>query len=395
MKKILLSIFIIVVIIITALGVYYVSSPAKAEELTYETVKNSIKTEDAYFVREEKVYYSQNSGTLYNNTIAGERVSSNALLATVYHSNVSSDTLASLKTIDKKIADETEKQAGISSYGVDFSDTESTIAAIIDDIPNLAQKDRISEIANYKTMLNNLRSGSKSENVDKLDLLYAEKADIELSMNASKTEIRTDMAGVFTTYIDGLESFLTAENIKEYTPKYLDSIPTPKSMRLSDSAIEANAPICKIQNNHVWYLIMAVDTENVSEYGEGTEVSLKLDTIGNENIDGKIYFISEDENGKSLVAIKCSEYVEGAFSYRQTGAELIFKSYSGYKVPIYAIRTDENGQKYVLCRSGAKEYKCYCTVDYTNPEEEYIIINSSDNSERKLENMDLVVTGEK
>ena len=46
------------------------------------------------------------SGTLYNNTSAGERVSANALLATVYHSDVMPDTLASLKTIDKKIADD-------------------------------------------------------------------------------------------------------------------------------------------------------------------------------------------------------------------------------------------------------------------------------------------------
>ena len=89
------------------------------------------------------------------------------------------------------------------------------------------------------------------------------------------------------------------------------------------------------------------------------------------------------------------EYTEGAFSYRQTGVELIFKSHSGYKVPIYSIRTDENGKKYVLCRVGVKEYKCYCTVDYTNPDEEYIIINTAENSERKLENMELIVTGEK
>ena len=124
-------------------------------------------------------------------------------------------------------------------------------------------------------------------------------------------------------------------------------------------------------------------------------MSLKLDTIGNEEIDGKIYFISEDENGKTLLTVKCSEYVEGAFSYRITGAELIFKSYAGYKVPIYAIRTGENREKYVLCRSGAKEYKCYCTVDYTNPEEEYIIINSAPDAEYRLENMELVVIGEK
>ena len=395
MKKILLWVFIAVVVLLTALGVYYVSSPAKAQDLTYETVKKSIKTEEAFFVREEKVYYSENSGTLYNNTSSGERVSANALLATVYHSDVSSDKLASLKTINKKIEDETEKNSRISSYGVDYSDQESTVAAIVDAIPALAQKDRISEIANYKTIINNLRSGTDTEDVDKLDMLYAEKADIELSMNSSKTELNTDMAGVFTTYIDGLESFLTAENIKEYTPSYFETLPEPENKRLSDSVVEAGAPVCKVQNNHVWYLSMILPTESLPECSEGTAVSLKLDTIGNEEIDGKIYFISEDENGKTLLTVKCSEYVEGAFSYRITGAELIFKSYAGYKVPIYAIRTGENREKYVLCRSGAKEYKCYCTVDYTNPEEEYIIINSAPDAEYRLENMELVVIGEK
>ncbi len=395
MKKIFLAIFIIIVVIITSLGVYYVSSPAKSQELQYETVKNSIKVEKAFVVRQEEVYYADASGTLYNNIDNGDRVASNSLLTTIYHADVSSDVLKTLKTVDKKIEKEQDKNNKISSYSIDFSDAESTVAAIVREISNTSNHDNISEIAEYKDIINSIRSGEELQKEDVLQKLYDEKAAMEESINSSKSEIRTNIAGVFTTYIDGLESFLVSENIKDYTPSYLESLPAPKTEKLTGVSVNTNAPICKVQNNHVWYLALSLPTQNLPECSVGTSVSLKLDSVSNEEIDGEIYFISEDENGKTLIAIKCANYVEGAFSQRESSTELIFKSHSGFKVPIYAIRTDENNKKYVLCRSGAKEYKCYCTVDYTNPEEEYIIINTAVGAEHRLEEMDQIIIGEK
>ena len=74
--------------------------------------------------------------------------------------------------------------------------------------------------------------------------------------------------------------------------------------------------------------------------------------------------------------------------------ELIFKSYSGYKIPIYALRT-QDGKKGVLARRQNVEAFYPCDVIYTNEEAEYIIVKTSEDAEKKLENADEIVIGER
>lgn len=395
MKKILLTVFIVIVTLVTSVGVYYVSSPARAQELLYTSIKSSIKTNNAYIVREEEVYYADASGTLYNNIENGERVAANSVLTTIYHSDISANTLKTLKTIDKKISKAQDKNKKLSAYSIDYSDAESTVAAIIKEIPQAAKDNNIRDIAEFKDLINSLRGSSEISHNDELNSLYTQKEEIENKINSSKSEVSTSISGVFTTYIDSLESVLRADDITSYTPSYIDALPKAKNQRLTDSVVAKNSPVGKVQNNHVWYMLFSTDTSALPELLKGQNLSIKFDAIKSGEIDATIHYISEDENGKTLVAAKCTSYVEGAFSYRTSSAELIFRENSGYKVPIYAIRTDDNGNKYVLCRRGANEYRCYCTIDYTNPEDEYILINSTKDAQHKLQDMKQVVIGEK
>lgn len=396
-KKILLTVFIAVIATVTALALYYVSAPVNTEELVYETVKHSVIAENAYIVRDEEVYYAESSGTLYNNVRDGERIAADSVLAVIYHADIEPETLKALRTVDKKILNQIEKQQEFTNYRLDGTDTESKIAAIIQDIPNAAKKNNIAGIAEYKNAINDLRLGIQTSDEERLNSLYEEKTAIEESISSEKSEVRTGISGVFTTYTDGLEGLLNAKDVKTYDIAYLNSLPQPVSERLTAISVQKGSPICKVVNNHVWYLVMAVPSDELEIYKEGTQVQMELAGMGGGvPVKGTIYSVSEaEEDGKRLAVIKCSSYLEGAFSYRVTKAELIFESYSGYKVPIHAIRTDAQGKKYVLCRSGSKEYGCYCTVDYTNTDEEYVIINSTQNAENKLERMERIILGEK
>ncbi len=394
-KKALLCVFVFIVIIATAAAVYYVSVPVNTLEHSYETVKKSINTKKAYIIRDEEIYFADTAGTLYNNVRDGERIKADSLLSTIYHTDISSETLKSLRTIDNKIEKQKESDGEFTDFRFDRTDTESRIMAIVDDIPNVVRRNDVLRIGKYKTMLNDIRKGKDISEEDVLEELYAQKAEIEQKINSSKTEIRTTKPGVFTTYTDGLEAFLKAEDINTYTVEYIDSLPAIINDRLTNTTVSEGEPIGKVVNNHKWYLLMSVPAQAIEGHKKGETVTVVLDAIGEDNIKGTIYNISEDEGENRLVAIKCSTYIEGAFSYRASSAELIFESYSGYKVPVYAIRTDKNGEKYVLASKGAQNYSCYCTVDYTNTQEDYVIINSLPNAQYKLENMERIIVGEK
>lgn len=395
-KKALLLIFIFIVVLVTAASIYYIAVPVNTQELSYQTVKKSMKTNTAYIVRDEEILFADTAGTIYNNVRDGERISAQTLIATIYNANVSAATLKSLRTIDNKIEEQLQSDGEFNDLRFDRTDTESKVAAIVEDIPNVVRRNDVLRIAEYRQMINDIRQGNETGEENVLEDLHAQKAELEEKIHSTKSEIKAPQAGVFTTYTDGLEGFLKDEDITTYTVEYLKSLPATQNDRITNIDVTDGDAIGKIVNNHVWYLVMSAPSKSMADHEKGESVTLMLDTLGEKDIKGTIYHIGEvEEDQTQCVVIKCSTYIEGAFSYRASKAELIFESYSGYKVPIHSIHSDANGDRYVKCRVGARECACYCTVEYTNVDEEYIIINSAPYAQNKLENMERIIVGEK
>ena len=166
--------------------------------------------------------------------------------------------------------------------------------------------------------------------------------------------------------------------------------------KLTGKTVSADNAICKVVNNHIWYVAMVIPTDEADKHSEGESVSLRFNSIAGQLVKGTINRISEeDENGSKLVIIKCPSYFEGAFSYRAADIDLIFESYTGYKVPVHAIRSDDDGKQYVLGMIGSNEYKCYCDILYTERDMEYIIVESVEGAQNKLSRMERIVLGER
>ncbi len=396
MKKIFLGIFIVIVLFFSIWGVYYVSSPINSTDAVLETVEYAINDKQAVIIREEEVYYSNISGTLYNHASEGDRVAKDSLICTVFGGSISDDKLNELRTLDKKIRHRRNKLRESTIYSIDGIDTESKVAGIIKDIGPAGEENDIVRISDYKDDLNNLRDGVEISDEDMLQSLVLEKDALESRISTSKSEITTEMAGVFTTYIDGLEEALLPESMENYTVEYIRGMTFSEPRKLTSKTAEADNAICKVVNNHIWYTAMVIPTEEADKHSVGDGVALRFNSIADHLVEGTIYRISEeDENGSKLVIIKCPSYFEGAFSYRAADIDLIFESYTGYKVPVHAIRSDDDGSQYVLGMIGSNEYKCYCEILYTDRDMEYIIVESTEDAQNKLNRMERIVLGER
>ena len=91
-----------------------------------------------------------------------------------------------------------------------------------------------------------------------------------------------------------------------------------------------------------------------------------------------------------------STFLESAFSYRNIDADIIFEEYSGYRVPSESIRTgDTLDSYYVYATVGSETYRCDCEVLYTDIDEGYSIIRSTEDAENKLGSMERLVVGER
>ncbi len=392
MKKGFIAVFLAVLCTFLFYGMRYMNSPLLTQKASYGTYEESVYT-TGFFVRDEIVYSADRSGTVYNHFSDGMRAGKDMLISTVYDGQVSDEVLQELNTIDKKIENARE-----SSLILNLSDDEANIENKIEgyktDMIDAAVRNDIKSVSKCKDAIQSLRSGiSTASTSETVEMLIQQKKLAENKIGGAKQEIYAREAGVFSTVLDGMEHILTPEKVKEYTVEDFNKIKAVTG-KTSNQTVVSGDSVCKVVNNHKWYVICAIATERLAEKKTGSSVYMRFDSIPGVEVSGKIQSISDSSGGKSVVIIESTQYVEGAYSMRTSGMDLIFKSYSGYKIPINAIRTQDD-KKGVLGRRNNVERFYECEVIYTDDNAEYVIVKTAPDAERKLEDADEFVLGER
>ncbi len=396
MKRFFKIVLTIAVIAFICYGVSYFILPVNSIKLEEYTHEVAVICNDAYIVRDETVYYATCAGTVYNTAAEGERVSNNQSIADIYGGEDISTYLKQLDTIDRKVKRLTQQSIGSEVYQIDELSQEGEISSKMNEIISLSKTDSVQEIHEARTLINGYRSGNVISTSDKLWELDRERIEIEAKLG-SKSDVVSTSSGIFSSYVDGLEAVLSPDNIEQYTPEYIRSLAeTPDGAR-NGKKVAIGDKLCKVMNNHEWYVIAVIDNEYRTLCKENTSVSLKFPDIAADKAEGTVRYISDpDENNECIVLIRVPSYTELAFAYRHANVDIVLESYSGYKIPSYAIHTGSGmNSYYVYAMKGSKTYKCECEVVYNDPAGEYAVIRSVDGTENSLAAMDRLVVGER
>ena len=397
MKKFFIVVFSLAIFAIAAYGIAYLVVPVNSIELTEYTHSVDLVCDDAFIVREETVYYSTSDGIVYNIVSDGDRVSQNSSISTTYNGDVNYTTLKKLHTIDTKINALKIQDSASELYKTDSASAESEIANKMNEIIELAKTNSISEIHDIHEDIDSLRTGESVSIKDKIDMLYIDRINIESLIPSAKTDTIADTAGIFSSYVDGLESVLTPERIKEYTPEYIRSLNTQDNEYMNGKTVTTGDPICKVMNNHSWYVLGITDSDRRTLVEQNPYVTVKFPTLSGSSIKGAVEYISEpDADGNSLFLVKVQTYLESAFSFRNIDAQIVFNEFSGYRVPTDSIHTGENINDYfVYARKGSGAYKCDVNILYSDMAEGYSIIESTDGAVNNLSAMERLIVGER
>ncbi|MCX7714716.1 MAG: hypothetical protein N2171_03185 [Clostridia bacterium] len=394
MKKSIIFIILITVSAVVFYGVRYVKAPVNTQTAYITKIEETVSG-NAFIVKNELVHTSQTDGTIYRYIAEGERVGKNRRIATVYEGNVNTDALQELNNIEKKIQLVKSENASSQAYSTESASEESRVAICRDNILDAVYSKNISKIASYKEMIKSIRSGEYQENDNaQLEELEKKKQSLESGIGNVKNDIYSKISGVFVPCVDGYEQKLTPNSIKDFTVSAFEGLDIPSSQNVQTNVKKGDG-VCKIVDNSVWYAMIEVDANQLApEYSVGSSVTVKFDALLGAETTASIYNISTEENGKIILTIKCEKYLDGIFSLRYSRAKVILKSYTGFKVPIYAVRV-EDGKKGVLVeKSGAPVFKP-CEILYTNDEDGFVIIQPEKNSKNPLEPMDRIFIGEK
>lgn len=392
MKKSVYIILVCLAVFFTFYGVRYMGRPLKSQMAVSEIYENKIVT-TGYIVKTEQVYNAAVGGRVYHYIQEGTKVKKNNILSTVYTGGVSEQTLAELNNINQKIAELQNSSNSSYSFG---SNSQENIDIIKSNIIKSANKNDLADIENYKAQINGIVTGDvKDIRSSSIDSLEARKQTLEQSIDSAKNDIYSQMAGIFSKNVDGLEETLKPKDIMNYRLQEYEAIKIPDTK--PQTTVSAGDPICKVVNSQTWYVMTAVKSESASKIQTGQKIKLRFTELPGIEANGVVSYISSEQSDaeKNVVIIKCELYKEGVLSLRFTGIELVLESYEGYRVPISAIRNSD-GVKGVMVRTESGTYFRKCKILYTDVADQTVIISKEfDDTKGMLKETDSIIIGEK
>ncbi len=345
---------------ITVVCVYFAGSGSTlVTDITEQGVLQQKISVDGFIVRDEAVVDSPINGVVQTHVAYNTRVPIGSKLATVYDSGISDSLLAKLKNVEDRISYYSD--ASIAKEYI-FSESYQVDTKIQDLISDLADEisgrnidaidtklEEIDLLINQKAYIEGRAEINRSSEI--LNQLYREKQQLTaaIGVNISNFDVYTPTPGLFVKHLDGLEGKLT-----------LDYVLNSQIANLSTQAIHAIPPgktegIGKVVDNFVWYYCFVIDKKHIEGLNVGSRLGITIPATG-EEITGTVSHILVDGD-KSLVAISCRSSFNGCYEMRFLTADVVFKSYSGFKIPLNAIRVAEDGSKSVFVVSDHIAYQ--------------------------------------
>lgn len=249
---------------------------------------------------------------------------------------------------------------------------------IEDKIIDLQDKNNIQEIAEYKSDINSYIakkakiSGELSPVGSYIKSLINQKTNLQNELyNNSKCEV-SEMSGIISYRVDGLEEILKPTNFNNITPEYLEGLNL-----VTGQIVTTSENTAKITNNFEAYIAIISTSKEAEEAVVGDKVSIRLST--NKKIKAEIAYKNE-QSEKKIIIFKITEGVEYLTSYRKVSLDIIWWEEEGLKTPNTSI-IYENGLSYVIRKKSDIYNKILVKIVEEN--EKYSIITNYKTEELK------------
>ena len=177
---------------------------------------------------------------------------------------------------------------------------------------------------------------------------YGNGDDLAAALTAAQNEIHTlraltpqegvrvtvPQSGIFSGQVDGYETVLVPEITEGVTPSLLDSLE-------SRAVEEDSSALGKLITNSQWYFIFSLGEEQAKRLTVGRAVPVRFSRDWSGTVDMTVERFSLRENGRVAVVLSTRKFLSETTLLRRQTVELIFDSQMGIRVPLGAVRVEE------------------------------------------------------
>lgn len=366
------AIFVFLFLYIVYSVVRYFYSPYQTETAYLYTVAESYRA-DAIAVRNEVLLPQPKDELLSYVRADGEVVVPGSVVAHIYQTEQDAVNKAQLERINSEI--ELLKKAQNSS--ADILRAELLNAELSDSIGDVVAAVASKNLNNLNSMRDRVHlslgqhrvSTGRDENYKKrINYLNKQVQELTAETNDQYDVVRTNVGGYFCSVADGYEQLLRPDFESVSVDKFKKLISGSREPERVDSA-------GKIQIGHDWYYAIVVPKEELYRFEKGDMVELDLNFEGCESIPASVNGIYPDESGDAVVFLKTNYINEPLISQRRVKLNIRFKSYSGLRVSISALRYDGMVEGVYVKNANLINFKA---IERIYTDEDFILCKSAD-----------------
>ena len=335
--------------------------------VAYEfTMWDSVE-ENGVVVRDEQVLPGR-EGIVDVIQAEGERVAAGQTLALVYRD--------SQAQADQAVLEDLQLEIRLLNYAMRRNDTTETSARLDEDILQSIVSLRGSaarhEFSNLEDQVMQVKSGvlkrgstygggaTAEELGARLQELNEQFSALSKRTAAATTLVKAEHSGTYSAQVDGLETVLTSKTVKAMTPEELSAfLDRPKNLQKTQPAEGTLPPVGKLISSTRWYFAVVLDGADAVRLKKGQNVTVRFAGDFAQDVPMQVETITQGESGDCAVVLSSDRFLASTTMLRDQSVELIFRQYSGLRLPLSAVhlvtetvKDKETGEEKEVSRTG-------------------------------------------
>lgn len=286
----------------------------------------------------EEVVLTQNTGGVVDYLVKnGERVSQGNIIAQAYPSYSDIENLIYLRNRQQNLDDIRAANGYIDGSVLDISQTRKQLTNQLSDMAGLTAKNNYTDIFNSITNLTfslnkiSVATGRTTDFSKAEGQINSEIETVKAKISRPLTTLYTPYTGYFIQSTDGYENIATVNNFISYSYQQGNEV-----INSQTSYSPSYDRYGKIITDYKWNICTYVDKDLADNLYEGKSVKISLNVNENEFHKATVEKVI-DAGEKFLVVIECTVMDTLSASVRVTDCEILFKQYTGIKIPKSAI----------------------------------------------------------
>ncbi len=300
---------------------------------------------DAYIFRDEKVLSAENIGTVNFMYDDGTMVRRGSAVASIYSGGNTDEIRAQVMDLERQISI-LENSSIVKDVTLSDSTTiDSRIASLYYTMESKLNDGDLDYVFRRKdellTLLNKRQLLLKT--VDsfnpRMAELQSQKTALTTSLGGASETVYTDVSGYLYSDVDGYESIFTLEAGDTFT------LGDFHEMIEKEPETSSFGAVGKIVTDYRWYIACEVPAVQQQYYTAGNRYTVRFPYSGDEEVPMTLHRIVTSGEDDSIVLVFSTGNVPEGFNYlRKQTVEIVQQSYTGYRVPVSAVRIIDEKQ---------------------------------------------------